>query len=114
MACSALYIKCRQAGGRMESIQCQGIVNTTPPGSFGLLLLLKVWCVCVCFNGQSNLGPYYRMPGMQGFVYTTPALHLLIKKYAKSCFIVKNLILTSQQHVEHPFTDRNTQQLLFQ
>ena len=33
-------------------------------------------------------------------------------EYAKKCFSVKNLILTSERRAEHPLAGRNTQQII--
>ena len=38
--------------------------------------------------------------------------HLLTKKFAKSCFSIKKLILTSKRPEEHPFPGQNTQQMV--
>ena len=35
----------------------------------------------------------------------------MTKNEVKNCFSVKNLILTSKRHAEHPFANQNTQHL---
>ena len=39
-------------------------------------------------------------------------MHLFIFIDGKSCFSVKNMILTSERRAEHPFAGSNTQQIM--